>query len=801
MRIQTINITPVIIRTKEHTPQKREQSASAETISHTDRKVFAYQDYNISFSGRTPENFYEQDFNRENMPDSMKAYLEYDYDNRRHIPPEQMMKEVFKYIEIADSLDEVKEIYPDEKLFKSLHENYRKNRTSILGEIKLAKEISDEPLLKNGNDDFGLYLLKKIYLEGKTLKEINKDFYEKDLNDAYKGIISRPIDAKTTASYGIQYPNLPFWHSFIATREEYKKFFVTLPKNSVNPAVKITQKETAGTKKAPKTNTENSNPPKVRKYKIKEYQKKQIANDIKDAKGNIQEVEKKIRKRFAQDDPEASFIVKYLSPIMAVAADRVHLSEEMKLFCEDEKTKGLNGNEEYMFSRFWKQNPEILNNYAQTITDTIDLFEDIYGDGGIIPINKNLEIVKPDSENQRVIDHVSSEFLELLDYTQTIAPEREQRYKQHNIQQKLWEEHFLNRYGIPAEEKTDNIKETQKVITKEPAPEVEQTIKTENRPLKPAEIQKQFMSTLRKKAEIYPDIYADKYINFIQKTKEIDNEYKLAYLHFIGDRQTNDSKLTKENFYDKFYNIEEKFIGENEISSITAKCAIIDILSKNNCKDARLYSLNTYDLPNIDKSNKVFLPLIKQNKKELNRLYMAYQKPLKTPEIEQAIEEMMHQIEIYKRPEETVENSNSTVLEMMHDAFKNPLRKKYIKEFLKTATLKDAQKQILQLRILLKKENLTEEEQRGRFENVILPINATLIINSGQLLLVMVGKENFQEHADKLNDEIKMHLIKQELSMTPQQKEFFELTLNDVRKDPNLIDKFSNIYIDRKSKY
>ena len=468
---------------------------------------------------------------------------------------------------------------------------------------------------------------------------------------------------------------------------------------------------------------------------------------------------------------------------------------------EDEKTKGLNGNEEYMFSRFWKQNPEILNNYAQTITDTIDLFEDIYGDGGIIPINKNLEIVKPDSENQRVIDQVSSEFLELLDYTQTIAPEREQRYKQHNIQQKLWEEHFLNRYGIPTEEKTDNIKETQKVITKEPAPEVEQTIKPENRPLKPAEIQKQFMNTLRKKAEIYPDIYADKYINFIQKTKEIDNEYKLAYLHFIGDRQTNDSKLTKENFYDKFYNIEEKFIGENEISSITAKCAIIDILSKNNCKDARLYSLNTYDLPNIDKSNKVFLPLIKQNKKELNRLYMAYQKPLKTPEIEQAIEEMMHQIEIYKRPEETVENSNSTVLEMMHDAFKNPLRKKYIKEFLKTATLKDAQKQILQLRILLKKENLTEEEQRGRFENVILPINATLIINSGQLLLVMVGKENFQEHADKLNDEIKMHLIKQELSMTPQQKEFFELTQNDVRKDPNLIDKFSNIYIDRKSKY
>ena len=42
------------------------------------RKNFAYRDYNISFGdrlNRTPEDFYAQPFNRENMPDTAKKYL------------------------------------------------------------------------------------------------------------------------------------------------------------------------------------------------------------------------------------------------------------------------------------------------------------------------------------------------------------------------------------------------------------------------------------------------------------------------------------------------------------------------------------------------------------------------------------------------------------------------------------------------------------------------------------------------------------------------------------------------------
>ena len=802
MKIQNIQIYSPNknIQTKRNNTPNIEYANSPIQKQQSDLKSFAYQDFNINFTGRTPENFYQQEFNKQNMPESMKEYLDFDYETRKHIPPEQMMNEVFKYIELADKLEDVKEIYPNEKLFKSLHENHQQNRTTILGEIKMAKEMSNEPLLKDGSDDLGLYILKKIYLNGKTVKEINKDFYDNDMNEAYKGIITRPIDSKTTAAYGIQYPKTPFWNSFIATREEYKKFFVTLPKNSTNPAARIKHEENAT--KTPIQKQANNEPikakPRVRKYKIKDYQKKQLTNDIKDAKGDIQEVEKKIRKRFAKDDPEASFIVKYLSPIMAVAADRVHLSQEMKDFCEAEKINSKSADNEYMFTRFWKKNPHILDYYAQSITDTIDMFEDLYGEGGFIPINKDLEIVNPDSKNQTIIDRVSPEFLELLDYTQTIAPEREKEYQKHNEQQKLWDEYFINKYGIPQEEPTTSIETTQQISKPEKPQNIEQPTKIETQQLTSAEIQKQFMNTIRRKAEIYPDIYAEKYLNFIQKNREIDNEYKLAYLYYLGNSKTNNSKLTREEFYDKFYNIEEKFIGENEANSIIAKCAIIDTFSKNKYKDARLYSANTYDLPNIDKSEKVFLPFIKQHKTELNRLYMAYQKPLKPSEKEQVIDEMMHLIEIYKRPEETVEDSNSTVLEMMHDAYKNPLRKRYIREFLKKAT----ENNVPQLKLLTKRDsNFTEEEQIGRFENVFLPINADLIINSGLLLLVMVGKENFQQHVNKLNDEIKMHLIKQELRMTSQQKEFYEITLNDVKNNPKLIDKFSFIDIDKKTKH
>ena len=148
MQISPITqFTPIhnIANKKQHNNKNTQNPIMQNT---TTRPIFAYQDFNISFSGRTPENFYAQDFNRNNMPSSMKEYLDYDYETRQHIPPEQMMGEVFKYLKMAKNFSDVKSIYPNEELFQNLHSNKTKGKTSLLAEIKVAKEMDDGILLE-----------------------------------------------------------------------------------------------------------------------------------------------------------------------------------------------------------------------------------------------------------------------------------------------------------------------------------------------------------------------------------------------------------------------------------------------------------------------------------------------------------------------------------------------------------------------------------------------------------------------------------------------------------------------------
>lgn len=439
----TLNEYKPFIKNKNTNNTTRQQENTVATIP----VLNAYRDYSINFRGRTPENFYEQEFNIKYMPLTMKEFLNSEYEERKHIPPEQLMSESFKYLAITDNFADVKSTYPNETLFDNLHEASLKGRSGVLSDIKLAKEMSDTPLINDGTDDLGIYLLRKIYLEGKTIKEINKDFYEKDLNPEYKGIITQPITYGTTSAYGIQYPKTDFWNSFIATRDEYKKFFVNMPKQNKADL----KKELIQIHNNHKT---EENKPIHRKYKIKHYQKEQIKKDIVKTKGDEEALKKTITKRFAKEDPEASFFVKYLSPIMTIAADRIHLSEELKDFAENIKSK--EDKIENLLSKFWKTHPELLEYYSTAITDTIDLFEETYENGGLLPINNEYKVITPNTSNQKAIDFVPQRFVELLNYVQTISPQRELKYIEHENEQKKWDEHFLWRYG------NENSSSTQK---------------------------------------------------------------------------------------------------------------------------------------------------------------------------------------------------------------------------------------------------------------------------------------------------------------------------------------------------
>ena len=217
MNIQKINLfTPNSkIQLKEHNNQ------TAPKIETSNLPMIAYKDYNISFGERlfrTPANFFEQNFNRNNMPLTMKQYLFADYEDRQNMPPNQMLKLVFDDINLAKDMDDVKYLYPNEPLFESLsNEPKVKARTGIIAEIEMMKE-DGKTLFKNGQDNLGFYILKKIYLEGKSLKEINNDF-KKDVSVYYNGL--SPIQYETLAAYGIKFPKNAFWKSFTATREDF----------------------------------------------------------------------------------------------------------------------------------------------------------------------------------------------------------------------------------------------------------------------------------------------------------------------------------------------------------------------------------------------------------------------------------------------------------------------------------------------------------------------------------------------------------------------------------------------------
>lgn len=777
-----INFAQNIITNKEvrHNKNTNNQSipiAPASQINSQHINFYIYQDYNINFTGRTPENFYAQDFNRENMPDSMKEYLNYDYEQRRHIPPEQMMGEVFKYIKVADNFDDVKSIYPNEQLFKSLHKNRQNNRSSILWETKVAKQLSDKPLFKDGSDDFGMYLLRKIYLEGKTVKEINKDFYEKDINDSYRGIITKQIDSQTTSAFGIRYPKSAFWNSFIATREDYKKFFVTLPQNSTNPAVKIQYSNTKATavNNLDNQNSNSKSVQKTRKYQIKNYQKKLLTGDIKESKADTQEIEKKIRRRFGKDDPEASFIVKYLSPIMAVAAERVHLSEEMKSFCEMENTKGKISDDEFMFKRFWKHNPNLLNYYAETITDTIDMFEEIYADGGLIPINKDLEVITADTENKSAIDNVNSEFVELLDYTQTIAPEREKMYELHKNLQKDWDEHFITRYGaIPQPTLVDSIEQTT------PAANIKERPFTTN-------INKLYNQSLKIESDIYPSEYAAKYINYMKNNKNIDEDYKAAYSHYVGnnDMDVNSLNLSQDEFYAKFTKLEQDFVFNNEKDSIIAKLAIMDVLARNDYRDYKIYTLNTFDLQNMDKDKTLIYSIIKNNKQQLNQIYTSYKTPIKPNEAKKIVNELFKQLQNYTPQDQVAQENLSEVLLMLKNGTKSEPRAQLLKYILEKAVISS----IPYAKIILNP-NDTVEEKTVKFENIMYYPIDVLLNNDSINLLQMIGAEALQKNIHNLDEQVKIALISKISKMNPNEMAFFQFTnaeyINELNKNPEM---------------
>ena len=188
-----------------------------------------FNDYMLSFGARVDkglERFY--DVNKDRMPDTVRKYVE-SLPDKKALSPQEAQKNAFENLQLADSIEDIKELFPDETLFQSL-KNPEDTKASR-GILQTAKEdaellaLSDMGVLKD-KTNLTVYLVKKIFLEAKTVEEINKDL-ENDLEPDFKADFkfknpnSPYIYPTTLKALGIKMPAFEYQQSLRYTRDGY----------------------------------------------------------------------------------------------------------------------------------------------------------------------------------------------------------------------------------------------------------------------------------------------------------------------------------------------------------------------------------------------------------------------------------------------------------------------------------------------------------------------------------------------------------------------------------------------------
>ena len=145
---------------------KKENQPVSNTV--TENRSLSYPKGFRPFFGarlfRTPENFYEQEFNKKGMPKTMKDLLYSNYAVNSKKPPAQLSREAFADLELCENIEDVKEMFPNEPLFADLKtlETIRP-KGGYLFQLR-AYGLGNKAVLKS-EEDLTVYLLKKIFLE------------------------------------------------------------------------------------------------------------------------------------------------------------------------------------------------------------------------------------------------------------------------------------------------------------------------------------------------------------------------------------------------------------------------------------------------------------------------------------------------------------------------------------------------------------------------------------------------------------------------------------------------------------
>ena len=231
IRVNSSHFLYKINNNQEDSNNKQGEKDNKNTLS-IDKKVglvSKFNDHLISFGARVDkglERFY--DVNKERMPIPVRRYIE-GLDDKSRLTPMEAQRRAFYKLENANTIDEIKEAYSDDKLFDNLiNPSDSKAKRGVLASIKENEELlalSNQSALKS-NENFTVYLVKKVFLEAKTVDEINQDL-ENDLNPDFKADFkfknpdSPYIYGSTLKALGIKTPEFEYQQSLRYTRDGY----------------------------------------------------------------------------------------------------------------------------------------------------------------------------------------------------------------------------------------------------------------------------------------------------------------------------------------------------------------------------------------------------------------------------------------------------------------------------------------------------------------------------------------------------------------------------------------------------
>ncbi len=593
MNIQKINLfTPKFVL---NTPKNnRNQDVRVDNYSYN---PISYLDYNVNVNftarlNRTPENFYQQSFNVNNMPDTMKAYLFEDYEDRKNMPPAQMLSLVFDDLNEVKSLEQVKRIFPEEKLFKSLKDvDEKKARTGILAEIAIMRS-DGVPLFKNGEDNLGLYILKKIYLEGKTLNEINKDL-SKDVSSYYKDL--SPIKYETISAYGIKFPKSPFWKSFIATREDfpyvYKPRKPFMRETHVERTVQPKQERSVKVDRQPLfKNVSNNDVDKLSRAVVK-------------GRGNRRDTKKLLKRSNVQNNDSLNFVAKYMSEINSVVLEKLHVSDEMKEFFENYDS--LSKSQKQKFDAYWNR-PNVAELRSKVMSSTIRFFFDVYG-----------------------ADGNNDEFQELLEYARNIKPNRLKLQEEHNRIQAEYDE--MGRLLDEKDLKEKEIEHNSVVSVEKTSEEVSNDLNMSST------LEKRIRKYVDGFTNILPSKLRNKYAKLAYDQQIIKECFQLSSA--LDSIELSDNKIEDQLFKKMTNLIDLIFERQYAQETFSAHQAMLDVFIKNVHNRAQdvpllfksdLFSLANYIRSLPEERKAIFM---KRYNTDLDKAYEKYIKPLSNDEV------------------------------------------------------------------------------------------------------------------------------------------------------------------------